>query len=130
MPRFFKRKGMFKRTAPKGAVRGRRRLQPAVTAGAVALGAGKVIKRAYNNYRARQTKAKNAVAKSARSNFRNRLEASDNIVTAKAVTIGKQKITSFQEKVSRSIRPALLFKEIMLLVPRAREVVKRCLVWK
>lgn len=105
---------MAKKFFPKKRARkmtgGRRRLQPTASAVATALGAGKVIKRAYNNYKARQTKARNAVASQARSNFRNRLENSDNITTAKAIVIGKQRPIGFQEKVSRTIRPPLVFK--------------------
>lgn len=90
--------------------RGRRRLQPSAGAIATAVGAGKIIKRAYNSYKARQTKAKNLASARARVNFKNRLEGSDNITTAKAIVIGKPRPLSFQEKVSRTIRPPLLFK--------------------
>jgi len=104
------RKFVGKKMFGKKKVKGRRRLQPAASTVAAALGAGKVIKRAYNNYKARQTKAANARALAARTNFRNRLEGSDNITTAKAVIIGTQRPIGFQEKVSRTIRPPLLFK--------------------
>jgi len=111
MPRFFKKgrggvRAGRKLTAPvtKKSSYPRRRLQP--TAGALAAGALAIGKRVYK----RRQAAKSAAGAAARSNFRNRLENSDNITTAKAVVIGKQRITSFQEKVSRTIRPPLLFK--------------------
>lgn len=48
--------------------------------------------------------------KKARSNYASRLEASDNIITAKAVVIGKQRPRTFAEKVSAVDRPPLVFK--------------------
>lgn len=110
MPRFFGKKG------PRGGSRAgvkqrpkksapRRRL-PAVSTVAGAIGAGAVIKRAYNNYKARQTKAKNSAVRA----FTARLAQTDNITTATPVVIGKQRPVSFQEKVSRSIRGPVLFK--------------------
>ena len=101
---YIPKKKMVKR-APKKAYRApRRRLQP--SAAAVLTAAAAVGKRVYK----RRQAAKSAAGAAARSNFRNRLENSDNITTAKAVVIGKQRITSFQEKVSRTVRPPLLFK--------------------
>jgi len=99
-----------KRAKPGKPTRPRRRLQPSAGAIATAMGAGKVIKRAYNNYKARQTKAKNLATAQFKQSFRNRLENSDNIVSSKAVVIGTQRELSFQEQVSRTVRPPLLFK--------------------
>jgi len=65
----------------------------------------KGVSQIYDAYR----KPKVSPAQS-KANFRNRLENSDNITTAKAVVIGKQRPIGFQEKVSRTIRPPLLFK--------------------
>jgi len=102
MPRFFK-KG--KKSAPKKAYRApRRRLQPG--AGALLAGAVAVGKRVYKR---RQANA-NAVIKKASNAFKNRVTQSDNIMTAKPVKIGKPRKVSFQEKVSRAVRPPLLFK--------------------
>jgi len=98
-------KKIFRKKVPKRAPR--RRLQPTV---ATAVVAGGVIKRAYNNYKARQTKARNAINARARKNFASRMEASDNITTAKAVVIGKQRPRTFAEKVSAVDRPPLVFK--------------------
>jgi len=103
MPKKYFRKRVARKGKAKG--QGRRRLQP-VAAAAAALGAGRVIKRAYNSYQARKTRAKNSASRA----FVSRLTQSDNIMTAKAVVIGRQRPISFQEKVSRSVRPPLLFK--------------------
>jgi len=99
MPKRYVKKG---RKAPM-----RRRLQPALATAAVA---GGVIKRAYNKYKARQTKARNALNTRAKKNFGSRMETSDNIITATPVTIGKQRAIGFHEKVSRSLYPPCLFK--------------------
>lgn len=112
MPRFFGKKGYGGARAgrklaprPKAKSAPRRRL-PVVSTVAGAIGAGAVIKRAYNNYKARQTKAKNSAVRA----FTARLTQTDNITTATPVVIGKQRPVSFQEKVSRSIRGPVLFK--------------------
>lgn len=97
--------------AKKKSMRGRRRLQPAaVVGGAIVSGGVAIGKRIYKRRQANNKIAQTAAAKSARSNFRNRLDNSDGITTAKAVVIGKQRIMSFQEKVSQTVRPPLLFK--------------------
>jgi len=102
MPRFFK-KG--KKSAPKKVYRApRRRLQP--TAGALLAGAVAVGKRVYKR---RQNNA-NALNKKASNAFKNRVTQSDNILSARPVKIGKPRKISFQEKVSRAVRPPLLFK--------------------
>jgi len=103
MPRFFK-KG--KKSAPKKAYRAprrapRRRLQP--TLGAIAATATvAAVKRVYKRKQIANKKATNA--------FKNRVTQSENILTAPAVSIGKPRTISFQEKVSRAVRPPLLFK--------------------
>lgn len=94
----------YAKKAPKRAVRkGGRRLQPtaAVIAGGVAVG-----KRVYN----RRQAGKRAYALKAKTAYQTRLEASDNIITGPTMTIGKQRVLSFQEKVARTVKPPLLFK--------------------
>jgi len=86
---------------------GRRRLQPSALVATV--GAG-LAKRGINRFmKARKTKSQLAVAKATR-NYKSRLAQTDNITTAKAIVVGKQRTISFQEKVSRTVRPPLLFK--------------------
>ena len=97
--RYPSKKPMKAKSAP------RRRLQPSLATAVVGAGVA-VGKRIYKRRQAN----KNAAAKAAKSNFFNRLENTDNIISAKPMVIGKQRITSFQEKVSQSIRPPLLFK--------------------
>jgi len=98
-------KKFFPKKAPKRAPR--RRLQPSL---GVALAGATLLKRGYSRYaKAKAGKAKVARAKG-RYLTRQRLEQSDNITTAKAVVIGKQREPTFQEKVAMTIRPALSFK--------------------
>nr|UOF81629.1 putative capsid protein [Cressdnaviricota sp.] len=101
---YFPRKKMVKR-APKKAKNPRRRAQalpigPLMATGAFAY---RGAKRVYNRrVTVPANKAKNA--------HKSRLAQSDNITTAKAVVVGKQRTISFQEKVSRTVRPPLNFK--------------------
>jgi len=100
MPRFYKKKMV--KSAPKKAY-ARRRLQPI---GPLLATGAFVAKRVYKR---RQAAKKVANANGLR-NAALRREQSDNITTAKVVTIGKQKPIGFQEKVSRAVNPPLLFK--------------------
>jgi len=97
----------MKKAPKKKAPAGRRRLQPSATvvAGTAAL-ARRGIKR-FMNARKASTEAKFQKAKRA---AQNRISQSDNITTAAAVVVGKQRTISFQEKVSRTIRPPLVYK--------------------
>jgi len=97
-------KKFAKRVAKKGGRRlqGMKELIPYVPAvKQIATGAVQL----YNAY----NKPK-STPKQARSNFRNRLDNSDGITTASSEVIGTQRVLSFQEQVSQSIRPPLLFK--------------------
>ena len=104
MPRFFK-KGFGARASgkPKAKAYPRRRLQPV---GALLAGAAVVGKRVYK----RRQAVRKQVNSTGLRNAALRREQSDNITTAKAVVVGKQRKISFQEKVSRTIAPPLLFK--------------------
>lgn len=86
---------------------GRRRLQPSAMVATV--GAGLAKRGIARFIKARRTKTQLAVAKATR-NYKSRVSQSDNITTAKAIVVGKQRMISFQEKVSRTVRPPLLFK--------------------
>jgi len=102
---------MAKKFFPKKRARkstgGRRRLQPSALVATV--GAG-LAKRGINRFmKARKSKSQLAVAKATR-NYKSRLAQTDNITTAKAIVVGKQREISFQEKVSRTVRPPLVFK--------------------
>jgi len=105
--KFFPKNRPMKKKASTG---GRRRLQPSALAPMIVAGGVKLLKSGYSRFRTKRAGAVAFKAKQARSNFNNRLENSDNITTAKAIVIGKQRPIDFQEKVSRSIRPPLLFK--------------------
>lgn len=86
---------------------GRRRLQPSALVATV--GAGLAKRGIARFMKARKSKSQLAVAKATR-NYKSRLAQTDNITTAKAIVVGKQRVISFQEKVSRTVRPPLLFK--------------------
>lgn len=99
--RYSKRPKPMKKSAP------RRRLQPSVgTALAVGGAIAKGVKYVYN---ARQT-ANSTKKINAKRAHNVRISQSDNITTASPVVVGKQREISFQEKVSRTVRPPLLFK--------------------
>jgi len=85
----------------------RRRLQPAA---AIALAGAALVKKGIGRYQKAKITARRVAASKVRARFRNRVEASDNIVTAPTVSIGTQKQPSFNEKVALSIRPPLSFK--------------------
>jgi len=104
-----------KKSAPKTGPR--RRLQPvAATAATGVIGpmvlaaGGKLIRKGFSRYRAQKALAHNAAYGRAKRNFKSRVAESDNITTAKPVVVGKQRVISFQEKVSRTVRPPLVFK--------------------
>jgi len=88
---------------------GRRRLQPAI-APMVAAGATALLKRGYKRLAKRRSDTAAGTFNKAKRNVQNRIAQSDNITTAKTVVVGKQRQISFQEKVSRTVRPPLLFK--------------------
>lgn len=88
---------------------GRRRLQPAL-APMIAAGGVALLKRGYKRLAKRRADTAGAVFNRAKRNVQNRIAQSDNITTAKAIVVGKQRLISFQEKVSRTVRPPLLFK--------------------
>jgi len=103
---FFRRKQV--RRAPKKAVKKaapRRRLGlRGATTGpnmgyAAGYGLAKAVTRPYYKQKAM-----------ARANYQSRIEASDNITSSSAVTIGKQRKISFQEKISRAFREPFTFK--------------------
>jgi len=94
----------------KASTGGRRRLQPSALAVAGTAAAIRGIRKARQRKANTDAQAKALAGKKARSNFRNRLDNSDGITTAKAIVIGKQRVMSFQEKVSQTIRAPLTFK--------------------
>jgi len=103
-----------KKSVPKAKVNRRRRLQPAYkkpNPPGLRKVAEDVLKEFTPElYYAMKNGGKKVGMTKARSNVQSRIEQSDNITTAKAVTIGKQRPIGFQEKVSRSLYPPLLFK--------------------
>lgn len=103
MPKKFGPKKMSKAPA------GRRRLQPAV-APLIVAGGTALLKRGFKRFANRRADATVAANLKAKRSTQNRISQSDNITTAKAVVVGKQRVISFQEKVSRTVRPPLLFK--------------------
>jgi len=105
-----KRYGPKKRGYAKKKSTGRRRLQPGPIGGMVIAGGAKLIQKGFSRFRQRRADATTAAFKKAKRNVQNRIAQSDNITTAKAVVIGKQRVPSFQEQVSRTVRPPLVFK--------------------
>jgi len=100
-------KKYMKKAPKKKAPAGRRRLQPTLGATIGTVAALAKVKRAVSAY---ATRRKNAAKLRANQMAAGRVSQSDNITTAKAVVVGKQRVISFQEKVSRTVRPPLLFK--------------------
>ena len=108
MPKKF---GPKKRAYAKKKSAGRRRLQPGGVLGPMVVAAGgKLIQKGFSRFRQRRADATTGAYKKAKRNVQNRIAQSDNITTAKAVVIGTQRVPSFQEQVSRTVRPPLLFK--------------------
>jgi len=96
-----------KRGAKKMATKGRRRLQPGVATALAGAGLAKKAYTAYSAYKSRKTKLANKRVAFA---YRQRLEASDNIVTVAPYVIGTPRKISFTEKVARVERPPSIFK--------------------
>lgn len=88
----------------------RRRLTP----GLAVAGAGLYVARkgynAYQNYKAGIRQAQKRAFNKSKATYANRLAASDNITSLKAISIGKPKKPSFSEKVDRINNPPVIYK--------------------